>query len=451
MLRYRILMAFMWLAVPVAFAWRLARGKDTARTFAARFGFGMGSAGERPVIWLHAASVGELNTLSLLIAPMAQTFPGHDLLVTVANRIAFENAQALGGERVHVAIAPLDFPFAVKRFLRHWRPVCAITLENEVYPIRIHELTRRNAPIIHVNARMSAKSHAAWARRPGLAKAVFGSVRLCFAQDTASVDRFADLGVAQERIEMLGNLKQFCPVAPPAPADLAAVRAAFPPERTLCVASTHKGEDEILIETFRLAKAENAALRMILVPRHPARAGEIARLIEKAGFAFATRSKRELPRMGVDVYLADTVGEMALWYSSAAVTFVAGSLVPVGGHTPYEPAGFGSAIIHGPLHSNFEEAYGLLLAAGGSVQAQTAEEIARAWLSLLEPARREAQVQAARAALLEGADRARILGRITDGVQALLAPASNVDKPRSPANRSASPEAERAGDEHSGR
>ena len=133
------------------------------------------------------------------------------------------------------------------------------------------------------------------------------------------------------------------------------------------------------------------------------------------------------------------------------MTFVAGSLVPVGGHTPYEPAGFGSAIIHGPLHSNFEEAYGLLLAAGGSVQAQTAEEIARAWLSLLEPARREAQVQAARAALLEGADRARILGRITDGVQALLAPASNVDKPRSPANRSASPEAERAGDEHSGR
>ncbi len=420
MLRYRGLMALAWLAVPVAFLLRLARGKDTAATFAARLGFAGTTAGTRPVIWLHAASVGEMNTLSLLIRPFLEAFPGHDLLVTVSNRIAFEKARGLAGERVHVAIAPLDFPSALRRFLKRWRPVLSLTLENEVYPLRMEALAKRGVAIVYVNARMSAKSHAAWARRPRFARRVFGHIRLCFAQDSASAERFADLGVAKPRIRMIGNLKRFQPAEAPDHPDLAAIRAVFPPERTLLVASTHRGEDEILIEAFRLARARTPGLRMILAPRHPARAGEIARLLEGAGLSFATRSKGERPGPEDDAYLADTVGEMALWYSLAATTFVAGTLVPVGGHTPYEPAGFGSAIIHGPMYSNFEEAYARLLAEKGSVQAENAEEIAAAWHSLLDPATRSAQVKAARKALFEGGDKARAIGEIIHEITALL-------------------------------
>ncbi len=420
MLRYRALMALAWLAVPVAFVLRLLQGKDTPATFAARLGFAGTTAGTRPVIWLHAASVGEMNTLSLLIRPFLEAFSGHDLLVTVSNRIAFEKARGLAGERVHVAIAPLDFPSALRRFLNRWRPVLSLTLENEVYPLRMETLEKRGVPIVYVNARMSAKSHAAWARHLRFARRIFGHIRLCFAQDSASAERFADLGVEKERIRMIGNLKRFQPAQVPDHPDLAAIRAVFPPERTLLVASTHRGEDEILIEAFRLARARTPGLRMILAPRHPARAGEIARLLEGAGLSFATRSKGEMPGLEDDVYLADTVGEMALWYSLAATTFVAGTLLPVGGHTPYEPAGFGSAIIHGPMYSNFEEAYARLLAEKGSVQAENAEKIAAAWHSLLDPAIRSAQVKAAQKALFEGGDKARAIGEIIHEITALL-------------------------------
>ncbi len=430
MLRYRIVMALAWLAIPVAFVLRLARGKDSPTTFAARLGLARSGAGGRPVIWLHAASVGELNTLTLLIGPFLEAFPGHDLLVTVSNRIAYEKARALAGERVHVAIAPLDFPSALRRFLGRWQPVLSLTLENEVYPLRMEALARRGVPIIYVNARMSERSHAAWARRRQFARHVFGRIRLCFAQDPASGERFEDLGVPQERMRMLGNLKQFQPAVPPDHPDLATIRAAFPPERTLLVASTHRGEDETLIEAFQAARARHPGLRMILAPRHPARSGEIAQLLGRAGLAFATRSKGEMPGRKDDVYLADTVGEMALWYASAAVTFVAGSLVPVGGHTPYEPAGFGSAIIHGPMYSNFEEAYARLLAEKGSVQAENAEEIAAAWIALLDPDTRSAQVKAAQKALFEGGDKARVIGGIIGEIAPLLPSARQPGKRR---------------------
>ncbi len=420
MLRYRILMTLAWLAVPFVFVLRLMRGKDSAATFAARLGFGRRRTGRQPVIWLHAASVGELNTLVLLLPPLGARFPEHELLITVSNRIAFGKAREMAGEKVHAAIAPLDLPSAVGRFLRRWRPVLAITLENEIYPIRIEALARTRVPIMHVNARMSERSHAAWARHRPFARRVFGHVRHCFAQDPASAERFADLGVPPGRIEVIPNLKRFQTGAPPDHPDLAHLLARWPRKRTICAASTHRGEDETLIAAYARARAAHPGLKLILVPRHPNRAGEIARLLQEAELTFAIRSKNERPTARTDVLLADTVGEMALWYAASAITFVAGSLLPIGGHTPYEPAAFGSAITHGPHYANFREAYSALLENGGSVQAENAERIAEAWGRLLNPATRTAQVDTARRVLLEGEDRTRTFSRITDTVAALL-------------------------------
>jgi len=420
--RYRLLMLLAWLAVPFVAVQRVAKGKDSFQTFRARLGFGFrgGTAANPKLLWLHAASVGEFNTLKILLPALSRELPDYDHLITVSNKIAFEKARALQSGTVHVSIAPLDFTSVLRRFLNRWQPACMITIENEVYPNRNVELHKRRTPIVFVNARMSAQSHARWARNPDLARTVFGCIDYCFAQDENSHRRFADLGVDPERLEMPGNLKQFQTATLGAHPDLARIQSVFPYQYTICAASTHKGEDRILLQAFGLARKQCPQLKLILVPRHARRAAEIEALIKAEGFSHAVRSKSELPAAGDDIYLADTMGEMSLWYTAAAITFVAGSLVPVGGHTPYEPAAFGSAIVHGSQYANFQAVYEGLIAAEGSIQANTPEDIARAWLKLTDPDRRDSQIKIARQALGESTSKEDILRRITRRIASFL-------------------------------
>ncbi|PCH99054.1 MAG: hypothetical protein COB84_00315 [Rhodobacteraceae bacterium] len=418
--KYRLMMALAWLVVPFVCLQRIMTGKDSFATFKARFGFGQGRSANARLIWLHAASLGEFNTLELLLPALSEKFSTYDLLITVSNKLAFERAKNLASGRVHVEIAPLDFSSVINRFLARWQPSCMITIENEVYPNRIFKAAQQALPIIFVNARMSAKSFATWQKNPRLAQQVFSRISYCFAQDQNAFERFSALGVSRERLNMLGNLKQFQEAVPVDHPDLQAVQGVFPYDKTLCVASTHKGEDQIVLDAFARAKKTRPDLKMILVPRHPNRSAEIAALIAAHGFSYATRSRSELPDQADDIYLADTVGDMSLWYSAAATTFVAGSLVSVGGHTPYEPAVFGSAIIHGSQYSNFQAIYERLVENKGSLQADTGEDIAAAWVCLLEPAARSTQIEAAQATLFDSNDKDKMLDEITSKIEALL-------------------------------
>lgn len=420
MLKYRFIITLAWLAVPFAFIQRILTGKDTVQTFKTRLGFGTESSTNPRLIWLHAASLGEFNTLELLLPALSGKFQNYDLLITLSNRIAFEKAKKLRSHTIHIEIAPVDFGIVVNKFLNHWQPSCLITIENEVYPNRNVKCTQNGIPIIYVNARMSGKSAKSWQANPTLAHKVFGCIDHCFAQDKNSYDRFASLGVSKDRIELLSNLKQFQDATPVDHPDLHKLNAIFPRQNTLCAASTHKGEDQILLDAFALAKNIRPDLKLILVPRHVNRASEITALINATPYTCAVRSEGELPYESDDIYLADTVGEMNIWYSSSAVTFVAGSLVPVGGHTPYEPATFGSAIIHGSQYSNFQAIYEQLVAEKGSLQADTAEDIAAAWLRLLDNDLRNDQVIASKKALFENSDKDKILETVTHKIAELL-------------------------------
>lgn len=413
-------MALAWLAVPFVFLQRIITGKDNLETFKARLGYGAENSANPRLLWLHAASLGEFNTLELLLPTLSGKFPKYDLLITVSNKITFEKAKLLRSRTIHVDIAPADFGSVVKRFLNHWNPSCLITIENEVYPNRNIKCTQSDVPVIFVNARMSEKSFTMWQKSPKVAEKVFACIDFCFAQDQNSFTRFADLGVPAERMNLLGNIKQFQQATPVDHPDLHNIREAFPRHSTLCAASTHKGEDQLILAAFVMAKEIRPDLKLILVPRHANRSQEIQALIDQTNFASAVRSQDELPIKTDDIYLADTIGEMPLWYSSAAVTFVAGSLVPVGGHTPYEPAAFGSAIIHGSQYTNFQAIYEQLVACHGSLQADSAEDIADAWLRLLEAPVRNAQIAASKKALFENSDKEKMLGKVASKVAELI-------------------------------
>jgi 3-deoxy-D-manno-octulosonic-acid transferase len=419
-LKYRLIMMLAWLAVPIVFVQRLITGKDNFQTFSARLGYTAENTANPRLLWLHAASLGEFNTLELLLPAIKQKFTNYDLLITVSNKITFEKAKLLRSAAIHIDIAPTDFSSVVNKFLNHWKPTCLITIENEVYPNRNIKCAQSGIPIVFVNARMSAKSFATWHKNSALSKEVFSCIDYCFAQDQNAFDRFANLGVPMDRMNMLGNLKQFQKATPVVHQDLRAIRKAFPKQYTLCAASTHKGEDQVILDAFKTAKATCPDLKLILVPRHANRAAEIIALIKKSGLSYTQRSQNELPSSSNDIYLADTIGEMPLWYSSAAVTFVAGSLVPVGGHTPYEPAAYGSAIIHGSQYSNFQAIYEQLVANKGSLQANTAQDISAAWLLLTGTQLQEAQVNTAKNILFKNSDKDKMIGQAILKIETLL-------------------------------
>ena len=244
----------------------------------------------------------------------------------------------------------------MRRFLGHWRPDLAVWIESELWPRLVFETARRGVPMALVNARLSARSLRRWARLPGMARRLLGSFRAVLAQDEETVAGLAALGVCAR---FAGNLKALVELPGCDAAELAAIRAALGDRPVWLAASTHAGEEAQVIRAQMDLRAEGGPL-LILAPRHPERGDEVAQLLSLAELSFARRSAGGVPDAQTDVWLADTLGEMGLWYRLAPVAFVGGSLVPAGGHTPFEPVQLGAAVLHGPHVANFAPAYAAL-------------------------------------------------------------------------------------------
>ncbi|MBI1219272.1 MAG: 3-deoxy-D-manno-octulosonic acid transferase [Rhodobacteraceae bacterium] len=401
MLFYRILLTLLTPAIAVWLLARRLRGRETARGMAERLGGGTGTRPDGPLLWLHGASNGELTSVRWMVEAMVQRCPDLGLIVTCNTETARALVEGWGMAQVTARMAPLDARWAVARFIGRWRPDALLMLENELWPNRILMMAARKRPVLVFGARMSEGSAKAWARLPALCEAMFGALAFVSAQDEMSRTRLRGLGVRPGRLGPVTSLKARGP-APGAVAPLPdTLRHAFTPSATLLAASTHPGEDRAVLEGFARARAAGHVARLILAPRHPRRRAEIEALIRAAGLDFATRSAGADPG-AAPVYLADTMGEMDVWYRLAGVTFVGGSLVPAGGHTPYEPARFGSAILHGPYVANFIAVYRALDRAGGARVVADAAGIAAALADLSDAARRAQMAAAAREAL-EGA------------------------------------------------
>ena len=404
---YRLILALTLPAILARLLWRVAMGRATGADLAERLG--RGPAAAPGGLWLHAASVGELTSALPLLAALAARRPTLPVLVTTNSDTGRTLARTRG---LAAGLAPLDSRGAVARFLARQRPRLFVTMEAELWPNRFAACAARGIPVAILGARLSERSAKGWARLPGLARAVLAVPAFVAPQDAGSAARFAALGLPPDRLGPVANLKAAPALPLPDPAALAALAPAFDRADTVLAASTHAGEEATILGAFARARAERPGLRLILAPRHPDRRAEVAAALRAAGLPFATRSAGEAPG-AAPVYLADTLGEMALWYALAGTTIVAGSFTDRGGHTPHEPAAAGSAILHGPDVANFAASYAALDAGGGALPCADAAALAAALTALADPARQAALAEAARRILAaEAPDLAPLLDRL---------------------------------------
>jgi 3-deoxy-D-manno-octulosonic-acid transferase len=425
-------------ALPAYLRRRAARGKEIPERIPERFGGGAIARPPGPLLWLHAASVGETTSILPVLEALAARAPGVAVLLTTGTvtaarllqqRLAGDLAPEGGGQVLH-RFAPLDVPAWGGRFLDSWRPDAAAFVESELWPNLIGAARRRGVPLALVNARMSARSTRRWRwLAPGLARELLGAFALVLAQSEADAARLVALGAPAPRC--LGNLKVAAAPLPVDPAALARLRDAVGTRPVLVAASTHPGEESIVAAAHRRLAAEGALpdLLTVLVPRHPERGAALAAELAASApdLPVARRSLGEPPGPGTALYLADTLGELGLFYRLGGVAFVGGSLVRHGGQNPLEPARLGCPVLLGPHTWNFEEPVGRLLAAGAALRldlppgedaSAAAESLAGAVRTVLcDTDRRRAMSDAAAAA---AATEAGLPERVAEALLALL-------------------------------
>jgi 3-deoxy-D-manno-octulosonic-acid transferase len=380
-LALRLLLPFILLRL----AWRARRQPEYLQHVAERFGFHR-TAASGPLIWLHAVSVGETRAAQPLVQRLIQSYPDHRLLLTHMTPTGRATSAELFGERVLRAYLPYDTPGAVARFLRHFRPRIGLVLETEVWPNLVAGCARAGVPLLLVNARLSEKSARGYRRFASLSREAFGGLAAVAAQTEADAARL--LGVGAREVSVLGNMK-FDLEPPPAQIDAGrALRALIGRRPVLLCASTRDGEEAAILGTLT-GRALGDTL-IVVVPRHPQRFDEVARLVAGHGLALQRRSQGGAVAAETRVLLGDTMGEMSAYYTACDVAFVGGSLLPLGGQNLIEACAVGCPVLVGPHTFNFAEAAGQAIAAGAALRVGDAAGMLDAALRLLrDPAARE--------------------------------------------------------------
>ena len=320
----------------------------------------------RPLIWLHAVSVGETRATQSLVARLRAAYPGHRILLTHATPTGRDAGEQLYGDDVLRAYLPYDYPFAVNFFLRHFRPQLGILMETEIWPNLIVAAHEQGVPLLLLNARMSEKSARGYERFASLTRAALGRLSAVAAQTADDAVRLTALGA--KRVSVMGNLK-FDIEAPTEMLTLGRwLRAQFGTERKVFLAaSTREGEEALLLDALspHLATAD---WLLVIVPRHPQRFAEVAAMLEQRGIAYQRRSGDGAVEPGVRVVLGDSMGEMFAYYAAADLAFVGGSLLPCGGQNLIEACAVGTPVLVGPHTFNFAEATRLAVASGAARQ-----------------------------------------------------------------------------------
>ena len=391
---YRLLSAAAAPLASLLLARRLKRGKEQRARIAERRGAGRLARPRGPLVWLHGASVGELASVLPLIERVRSR--GASILVTSGTVTSARFAeQRLPRDVIHQFV-PLDVPRFVRRFLDHWRPNLALFVESDLWPNIIIETSRRGMPMILLNGRMSDRSYRRWRKFPNTIVNLLQRFELLLARTPGDAERFGALGAP--RIVATGNLKLDVPPPPADGGKLAALNTATTGRTVIAAASTHAGEEVIIIEAHRRLRETFPGLLTLIAPRHAERGAGVVEIARAAGLSAGLRSRGEMPTPSTDIYVADTMGELGLLYRLAPVVFIGGSLVRHGGQNPIEAAKLGAAILHGPHVANFAELYAALDSAHGAEPVASADALIaglNAWLS--DPAARARVADAARA------------------------------------------------------
>jgi 3-deoxy-D-manno-octulosonic-acid transferase len=380
--------------VPMALAHRVKRGKEHRARLAERRGEAGIARPRGPLVWLHSASVGELASVLPLIERIRSR--GVNMLVTSGTVTSGGLAEQRLPHGVIHQFVPIDVPRFVRRFLNHWRPNLALFVESDLWPNIMIETSRRNVPMILVNGRLSENSFRRWRYLPDTIVNLLRRFDLCLAGTPGDAERLSKLGAP--RVVTTGNLKLDVPAPPADPAHLNALQDAILGRPVIAAASTHPGEESLMIEAHRRLRESFPGLLTLIAPRHPERGPGVVAIAAAAGLKVALRTRGERPSPATDIYVADTVGELGLIYRLAPIVFIGGSLVRHGGQNPIEAAKLGAAILHGPHVWNFAEIYSALDDARGAVLVNDADLLTAqlgAWLS--DPAACAGVADAARA------------------------------------------------------
>ncbi len=351
---------------------RQAHGREDPARFGERLGIASRPRPQGRLIWCHAASVGEAASILSLIEKIIQEYPAINLLVTSGTVTSARMlAQRLPTQVIHQYM-PVDRAAYVARFLNYWHPDFVMWIESELWPNMIVGLRERSIPVALLNARMSVKSFRRWFIAKSWIRQMLGIFVLCLTQTENDRIRYAALGA--RNISCLGNLKYAAKPLPFDETELTRLKQALGARPVWLLASSHHGEEEIALTAHQKLKEKWPELLTIIIPRHAQRGEEIADKIGNLGYSFAQRSKQEILKPQTEIYLADTMGELGLFYRLATIVCIGGSFT-WNGHNPVEAAQLGCAIIFGPQMRSFSEIASEFLHNQAAIQLQSGNEL----------------------------------------------------------------------------
>ena len=388
---YRKLSRAMVPLAPALIKRRLKQGKEDPERVGERRGLSPDTRPHGPLVWVHGASVGEVLASAALVEQLRE-LNLRILLTSGTVTSAAIVAKRFPADIIHQYV-PYDSPRYVARFLDHWRPSLALFIESDLWPNLILSSAARRLPMVLINGRMSQRSFPRWRRVSNTISALLGRFEACLTQSEIDAERFSALG--SRNVLTTGNLKLDVPAPPADPAKLEKLMAVTRGRPVIVAASTHPGEEEVFLEAHKKLAGFFPGLLSVIVPRHPDRGAAVAGLVAALGLRVALRSREELPTATSDIYVADTMGELGLFYRFAPIVFMGGSLVAHGGQNPIEAVKLGASIVHGPHVFNFADVYEALDQAGGARQADSQEALVKQLGQLLaDPQAREICVAA---------------------------------------------------------
>nr|WP_238532365.1 lipid IV(A) 3-deoxy-D-manno-octulosonic acid transferase [Methylophaga frappieri] len=373
--------------------WRGIKAPDYFKRWPERFGFVAKRKSHSPLIWVHAVSVGEVEASRPLINGLRKQYPNHQLLITTMTPTGSARVGHLFGDKVEHVYLPYDLPFAIRRFLKAMHPVMGIIMETELWPNLLLSCQQKNIPLTLANARLSARSARGYQRLSAFSQQVITSLPLIATQTQADRSRFLALGAKPENVHAIGNLKYEIALPASLNEQAEAIRSMWGNRSVWIAASTHDGEEEIILNAAKQVRSQFPDLLLLIVPRHPERFDRVAGLCRRHGLHVLRRSENKPCTSRTQVMVVDTMGELTLFYPTADVAFIGGSLIPHGGHNLLEPAALGRAVITGPHYFNFTEITELFLAQSAAVKVKAdAASLAEAVCALFADPKRRSEM-----------------------------------------------------------
>ncbi len=367
--------------------WLGFRNPDYRSRWTERFGFPDKIISHDKMIWLHAVSVGEVQAARPLVNALLEEYPDFRILITTMTPTGADCVRQYFADTVEHFYLPYDLPMSVKRFLSIIDPIILIVMETELWPNLFHYCQENNVPVVVVNARMSERSAKAYRRLSSLTQSTLKNISLIIAQGQKDAERLIALGADREKVKVTGNLKFDINFPHSVSEQAQAIRRYLSVNRPVWIAaSTHEGEERIILDSFAKILEKQSRCLLVIVPRHPERSPGIKTLCNRRNLKVLCKTENAVCDENIQVFILDTLGELPMYYAAADVAFVGGSFTEIGGHNMLEPASLGVPVIMGPHVFNFQEISQLLLDERAAWKVSCANELSSRVCGLLDDA-----------------------------------------------------------------